>query len=418
MATIAENLKTIKDSTAAIKSAIIDKGGTIEGNLTTYASAIANLPSGGGDVNPTATKNAVTFYDYDGTIRYSYTSEEFLALTEMPPLPTQQGLICQEWNWSYEDAMEYVEEYGVLDVGATYITDDDKTRLYIRIAAEGRMDVPLYFQQTVANGVTIDWGDGSATETLEGTGKVNTTHRYASVGDYMISLDVAEGCSWEFDPSIQILGQQKSFYSCLLTKVEFGDGIDSVESNAFYNYYLINSVTLPRGISSIGSSAFFGAISLKSLVVPRNAELPSSSTFNGASLCSIILPVSSSLYYATFINCKSLTSVVLPYLKSHNGLSGVFQGCISLSSIIIHKSVDKIGSGAFGNCTRMAYYDFSRHEAVPPLTNTNAFTGIPSDCKIIVPDNLYDEWIAATNWSTYASYIIKKSDWDASKNNQ
>jgi hypothetical protein len=121
MATIAENLKTIKDSTEAIKSAILEKGGTIEGNLTTYASAIANLPSGGGDVNQTATKNDVTFYDYDGTIRYSYTAEEFLALTEMPPLPTQEGLICQEWNWAFEDAREYVAEYGILDVGATYI---------------------------------------------------------------------------------------------------------------------------------------------------------------------------------------------------------------------------------------------------------------------------------------------------------
>jgi hypothetical protein len=66
----------------------------------------------------------------------------------------------------------------------------------------------------------------------------------------------------------------------------------------------------------------------------------------------------------------------------------------------------------------MAFYDFSHHTAVPTLANTNTFTGIPTDCKIIVPDALYDEWVAATNWSTYASYIIKKTDWDASKNNQ
>jgi hypothetical protein len=61
----------------------------------------------------------------------------------------------------------------------------------------------------------------------------------------------------------------------------------------------------------------------------------------------------------------------------------------------------------------MAYYDFSTHTSVPTLSNTNAFQNIPTDCKIIVPDNLYDTWIAATNWSTYSSNIIKKSDWDA-----
>ena len=35
MATISENLQTIKNSTDAIKQAIIDKGGTIEGGMTT-----------------------------------------------------------------------------------------------------------------------------------------------------------------------------------------------------------------------------------------------------------------------------------------------------------------------------------------------------------------------------------------------
>jgi hypothetical protein len=27
-----------------------------------------------------------------------------------------------------------------------------------------------------------------------------------------------------------------------------------------------------------------------------------------------------------------------------------------------------------------------------------------------VPDSLYDEWIAATNWSTFADYIYKASE--------
>ena len=329
MATIAENLKTIKDSTEAIKSAIIDKGGTIEGNLTTYASAIASLPSGGGDVNPTASKNDVTFYDYDGTIRYSYTAEEFLALTEMPPLPTQKGLICQEWNWSFEDAREYVAEYGVLDVGATYITDDGKTRLYIRIAAEGRMDVPLYFQQTVANGVTIDWGDGSATQILSGTGNLNTSHIYASIGDYCITLKVTSGTLSLGDGSSSycVLGSTDNYgkvYCKMLQKVEIGTGVTSINASAF-------------------------------------------------------------------------------------------NGCYSLHSAVIPSSVTSINASAFNGCYGVAFYDFSRHTAVPTLANTSIFTGIPADCKIIVPDALYDTWIAATNWSTYAANIIKKSDWDALK---
>lgn len=47
MKTIAENLQIIKDSTEAIKQAIIDKGGVITGNITTYADAIRGLSVGG-----------------------------------------------------------------------------------------------------------------------------------------------------------------------------------------------------------------------------------------------------------------------------------------------------------------------------------------------------------------------------------
>lgn len=47
MTTISENLQTIKNSTDAIKQAIIDKGGTIEGDITTWADAISGLSGGG-----------------------------------------------------------------------------------------------------------------------------------------------------------------------------------------------------------------------------------------------------------------------------------------------------------------------------------------------------------------------------------
>lgn len=50
MATISENLQTIKDSTDAIKQAIIDKGGTIEGDISTWANVISGISGGGSDL--------------------------------------------------------------------------------------------------------------------------------------------------------------------------------------------------------------------------------------------------------------------------------------------------------------------------------------------------------------------------------
>ena len=64
MATISENLQTIKNSTDAIKQAIIDKGGTINGDITTWASAISGIETGGGG-------SSEEEYVFTGTLGYS-----------------------------------------------------------------------------------------------------------------------------------------------------------------------------------------------------------------------------------------------------------------------------------------------------------------------------------------------------------
>lgn len=43
MKTIAENLQILKDSTDAIKQAIIDKGGDVSGDISTWANSINNM---------------------------------------------------------------------------------------------------------------------------------------------------------------------------------------------------------------------------------------------------------------------------------------------------------------------------------------------------------------------------------------
>lgn len=63
MATISENLQIIADSTAAIKQAIIDKGGDASGDITTWADAISGLSGGG--------SSSVEEYVFNGTIAYN-----------------------------------------------------------------------------------------------------------------------------------------------------------------------------------------------------------------------------------------------------------------------------------------------------------------------------------------------------------
>ena len=378
--------ETLQEIAQAVRNKTNETGEIMVSEL---ANKINSIEGGGGSTpsNPSALQNEVNFYDYDGTILYSYTVEEVQALTELPPLPTQPGLVCQGWNY---DLATIKSCNRPVNVGATYITDDGKTRLYIRIAAEGRMTVPLYFQQTVSNGVTIDWGDGNTTQTLSGTGNVNTTHTYSTIGDYVISLDVGNGCTLVLgygSSSYCIMGSTSNngrVYCNMLQKVEIGNNVTSIGTSAFSDCYSLASVVIPNSVTSIGNNAFYYCYSLASIVIPNS--------------------VTSIDNYA-FSYCHSLASIVIPDSVTSIG-SGAFYYCYSLASITIPNSVTKIGTSAFKYCYGIAIYDFTSHTSVPTLSSTNAFSSIPSDCKIRVPAALYDEWKSATNWSTYASQIV------------
>ena len=373
-----------------------------------FKTAVDGIQTGGG-TTPGAPGD-ITFYDYDGTIVTSWTLEELATKTALPDYPSHEGLTCQGWNWSLADLKTTNRK---MNVGAMYITDDGATRLHIRIATVGRMAVPLYIGQTVANGVSIDWGDGSAAETLSGTGKVNTSHTYAEPGDYVISLMSEDGCKLSFgagSSSYCVMGSTGNngrVYCNMLQEVYIGKNVTSIGIYAFKNCYSLASITIPDGVTAIDADAFNSCYSLASITIPDGVTAIDADAFkNCYSLASITIPGSvTSIEGYAFNSCYSLASITIP--GSVTSISArAFEGCFSLASITIPGSVTYIRAYTFQGCFGMRYYDFSSCTAVPALSSTNAFNGIPSDCKMLIPAALYDEWSTATNWSTYANYIV------------
>mgnify|MGYP000161593566 CR=1 FL=1 len=255
----------------------------------------------GGGSGASANWNDVTFIDYDGSVLYSYTLAEAQALTELPTLPSHDGLVCQGWNWTLE-AIKALNR--PVTVGAMYITDDGATRLHIRIATIGRMTVPLYIGQTVANGVSIDWGDGSTTQTLSGTGNVNTSHTYAEPGNYVISLMPQDGCTLSFgsgSSSYCVIGyteRKGTVYRNMLQDVSIGKNVTSIGTYAFNSCYSLASITIPTGVTSIGNYAFLSCFGMRYYDFSACTAIPALSstyTFNNIpSDCQMLIP--SALY--------------------------------------------------------------------------------------------------------------------------
>ena len=246
--------------------------------------------------------------------------------------------------------------------------------------------------------VTVDWGDGTTPDVLTGTSVTSVqwtpTHEYATAGDYVIKLIVDGEMGFYGSSSTNqhsaILryssgaDRRNSVYQNSVQKVEAGNGVTSIGSYAFSSCYSLASVTIPDSVTSIEESAFSDCYSLASVTIPDSVT---------------------SIEDSAFYSCRSLASVTIPDRVTSIEESA-FSSCYSLASVTITDSVTSIGSYAFIRCEGMRYYDFTNHTSVPTLASTNVFGNIPADCEIRVPSALYDEWIAATNWSTYANQIV------------
>ena len=462
---ISSEIQRINTNIANAYTVAENKGATLPQvqNSANLAETISSIQTGGGTPVSVEEKD-VNFYDYDGTRLYSYTLAEVQALTELPELPSHDGLICQGWNWTLANIKAEEKE---TDVGAMYITDDGKTRLYIEISEEGRMTVPLCFKQSVAYGVELNWGDGSATETYRYGSSTNITvsHTYSAIGKYMITLNPIDDCiltlgaNWSTYCIMGNYNNNTRVYMNMLYKAELGRNLGDIKGYAFIGCKSLTTITMPNSITGIGNYAFQYCYALKSLVVAsattnignyafqndnaleklilsnnittintnvcsscvslKNITIPNKVTSIGSGafyyciLSKIIIPsATTTIGSGAFQTCNNLAKIIL-----HNNITSIgnyaFQDCYALSNIVMPNKTNSISSSLFQNCYGMSFYDFSEYTSIPTLSNTNAFTNIPSDCKIIVPDSLYTNWIGATNWSTYASYIIKKSDWDA-----
>lgn len=455
---IASAIQTAQGRVAAAYTACNNKGATMPAaanqNLSNLATTIGTISTGGGGGGPVESKD-VDFIDYDGTLLYSYTAAEFAQLSSLPANPSHTGLTAQGWNWSLSDAKTHVAASKKLIIGQLYVTNDGKTRLYINIADTARMTVPLYWNQSVANGVTIDWGDNSSAETFSGTGYINTTHTYSAVGDYIISLSVSSGTLGlgANSSSMGILGSQR-VYTRMLQKVEIGSNISSIAQYAFFMCYSLKAITLPTTVTTLDVGVFYYCFSLKFVAIPSSVQYLNNYCFNYCySLESLSIPASvTQLNQYTFDYCSSLKRIYIPYTNSSVSISNYcFRYCSSLESVTMPSSITTVSSYAFDYCyslasitfpssvTSIATYAFyycyclasltipssvtsigaqafrycSGLKSIyvlpetPPTLGSNGFLNGASDLVIYVPNGKLTDYQTAQNWSTYASRMVE-----------
>ena len=395
----------------------------------------------------------INFYGIYGELLDSWSVSEASSKTELPEPPAYEGLEFVGWNRTLEN----IQTQPFVDVGAVYKTPDNSTKIFIYLQKEAT-DVALKVGKQKGFSFNIDWGDGSEIEAAAGPNNdkattseilpVTNTHSYASEGYYTITLTPTS--SSVNDASIMLANSllggittdNDTVIHMSIYKVYCG--LCSLHKHAFYDLHNLQCIVLPSivtpspykyarncfGTPNVGSVYTHN---LRVLILPSSLGGTDSYLLSGCYANIICAPsfflMANYAFYSCEnvrrINCRlssgqnSWTSMTSVFAKTYNLQKVHYSGTVLYSKMFANtqlryfycsQNITAIMSDFLQDASYLKYIDMRNNTQVPVINGTSSKV---SNTKIIVPDALYDNWIAATWWNSHASQIIKLSDYEA-----
>ena len=445
---VASEITRLQTAKADIKASIEAKGITVSNSLT-----IDEYPVLIDSIYPDVPPKDINFFDYDGTLLYSYGADEFQSLTSLPPNPTHPGLTAQGWNWTLADIKSVTDstnraDQRRLNVGQNYITVDGKTHLYIDIPTGHNTLVQLNFETYWGNStIEIEWGDGN-TDTVSGDSdnNITTTHTYSSTGNYVIKVkktsnqgDIGLGIT----NKRPIIGQGTNVYDqttlnlemcSYLRKVEVGTGF-YIRYQAFSNQSNLETITIPATQTTGIQYPFRNCYALKFLVYPSHSNttriesIRECYALQGICFSKYVTIIAGNAFYEDrslkylsipktvttltggqqFYGCRALSGPLDFYTATSSGDIGstCFENMYSINRLTLPSTVTAFSGETFRYC-RVLKEIIVPATTPPTLGHVNAFLDLPSDYVIKVPANSINSYRAAPNWSdsSIVSHIV------------
>lgn len=353
----------------------------------------------------------ICFWNYDGTLAFSLPVSEAKNLKELPEPTKTTGLLkFQEWNHTLEEvrAAKYP-----LDIGASCTTQDGKTYLLLNITSSSYKEAQLHFSQTVANGVTVDWGDGSTSTSDSTIGVTSLTHTYSSLTTYSVYITVAGGCTMTLGggtSSTSFVGGSNSNYKKQLLILYVGDNV-VVGPYALYSNSELKTLTLPLNSVTELPSYGISSIPAKCVTIPRscisiadNGLMAIAASYKEVYNSVVSIPQTVSTIGVGCCNGNSyMFRLCLPHgiTQIHNNMA---QNCRSMRRFFMSDTVTSIGNYFLYSASSLL--DFTFPSSVTSIGDSClGSSSVPGD--IIIPDTAVTIGSGFLQLASFSRLIIK-----------
>ena len=319
------------------------------------------------------------------------------------------------------------------------LPSDGATRVGLTIPdnadSHGKAITLVMYHNSSSTKTTVDWGDGTATNAVTGSGRKTRTHTYTNTGSYIITITINAGTIYfgggnsytiygSYNSSSTIyqrpyvqwivlgtgvnkLGTYAFYYCTGLQEIRFpASGFTSIGQYAMSYCRSLKEVTIPNTVTTLDTYAFASCSGLKKLVLPTNTTLkkvPNYCCRYCYSLEEVTIPTQfTTLGDYAFDSCYQLKSLTLP--SSLTTLSQyALNNCMSLSYLSLPSTVTTLGDYALGTLSCLQKLRFNSSTS-PTADASTTFNNLQSTCVISVPTGKLSTYTGATNYPSSSTY--------------
>lgn len=240
-----------------------------------------------------------------------------------------------------------------------------------------------------------------------------------------ITQGVLRGCTsiqtLNFESGITAIPREVAVELSNLRTVNIPSSVTTINTGAFSNCQNLQSITIPENVSTMGVRAFENCFKMTEFnfnarrcsdidtTYPMAAYMGRDGGGVTVNIGSSVTRIPNHLFNTSSdSNRPNIIAVKFAPDTVCNSIgSSAFTNIKTIKTLVLSPSFTSIPF--YFSSSTLDTLDCSAYTSIPTLGGST-YIKLSTTGKIYVPDELYDEWIVATNWSSFASQIVKASE--------